>query len=163
MNQNKMWENQEKYLLDLPRVRYPFSPKEYGKLLETLRNKHGYSYHDVAECLGCTPQHVEQIEKGKYKAISPKWVPHFAKLYSCSCAYLLGVVPTPGGILYRDTPYSFPVIRFQSDELVTIADVTHAYKRDPALFILYLELSKSSPEKRKSGRDKLRELLKSKN
>ncbi len=180
MDTSKMWEEQEKYLLRIPEGRIPFSPAQYGERLKMLRLEQGYSRQDVATVLGCTQQNVQKIELGKNKKISLKLLPRFAKLYGCTCAYLMGFfekdtkdaedkderknqdLANRSKFLYYGKTYSFPVIRYERDEIVAVSDVIQAYKRDPVLFSYYLELSKATPEKRRIGREMLEKLLDSK-
>lgn len=166
LDSNWAWEHREELLLQIPPALDPLSPKEYGSRLRELRlemDDGHYSLQDVASFIGCTAQHVDQIERGMYVRISKKWLPRFAQFYDCSCAYLLGLVQNKHDIIYDGRTYNFSVTISPTSEVVVISDLAWMYKRDPALFVLFLELSKSSPEKRKSGRDKLRELLGSKN
>ncbi len=177
MDTNKMWEDQEKYLLRIPEALIPFSPAQYGERLRMLRSQKGYSLRAVAAALGCTLQNVQKIESGKNKTISRKLLPRFAKLYGCSCAYLMGYfeedmkavtdkegkkLTSQSNILYYGTPYSFPVLRYGPDQILDFAAAIQACKRDPDLFLYWLKLSKMSPEKRRIVRKKLEELLKSK-
>ncbi|MGN8876497.1 helix-turn-helix domain-containing protein [Pseudoflavonifractor sp. HCP28S3_F10] len=152
------WPQNEDDLLKIPEVEYPFSVKEYGERLRALREEYGYSQKQVAAAIGCSHQHVAQIESGKkYKQINKKWVPVFARKYECSCSYLLGFTDERTGVWFDpQATLRYPIISYRPDEIIAIDALIRAYNRDRELFLLYLELSKDTPERRVRYREVLK-------
>lgn len=114
----EVWPNEEEYLSKIPEGMYPYSAYEYGKRLKNLRKEAGYSRERVGEFVGCTQQNIAYIESGRTKNIKKIYIPCFAKLFECSCSYLLGYTNEKCGVyLDPSTVIKLPITAYRIDEI----------------------------------------------